>query len=84
MNLWEKLQREILGAISDQVVKDMKRATEQSLTKEDVERAEFQATTLEFGNELIFAVLGLEAEAAGTKATFEIELRGRKRKVTVE
>lgn len=49
-----------------------------------VEQAEFQATTLEFGAELIFAVLGLETEPAGTKAVFEVELRGRKRKITVE
>jgi hypothetical protein len=45
---------------------------------------EVVATLTEFGNELMFAVLGLETEPAGTKATFEVELRGRKRKVTVE
>ncbi len=42
------------------------------------------ATITDFGNELMFAVLGLETEVAGTKAVFEVELRGRKRKVTVE
>lgn len=42
------------------------------------------ATITEFGNELMFAVLGLETEPAGTKAVFEVTLRGRKRKVTVE
>jgi len=84
MNILEKLQREVLGAIADQAAKDIRRATERSLTKKDVERAEFQAITLELGNELIFAVLGLEAEPAGTKAVFEVQLRGRKRKVTVE
>lgn len=84
MGIFEKLQREILSAISDQATRDIRKTTEQLLTKTDVERAEFQATTLEFGNELAFAVLGLETEPAGTKAVFEVELRGRKRKVTVE
>ena len=84
MTIFEKLQREILGAIADQATKDIRRATERSLTKKDVERAAFQATTLEIGNELMFAVLGLETEPARTKAVFEVEIRGHKRKVTVE
>ena len=84
MSFFDKLQREILGAISDQATRDIKRTTERLLTQADIERGNFQATTLEFGNELMFAVLGLETEPAGTKATFEVELRGRKRKVTVE
>lgn len=84
MSFFQKLQNEILGAISDQATRDIRKATQASFSKADVERAEFQATTIEVGNELMFAALGLETEPAGTKAVFEIELRGRKRKVTVE
>ena len=84
MNIFERLQQEILGAMSDQITRDIRRTTEQQLTQADIDRGNFQATTLEFGNELMFAVLGLETEPAGSKATFEIELRGRKRKITVE
>ena len=84
MNIFEQLQHEIIGAISDQASRDIRKTTERLLTKPEVKHTEFAATTLEFGNELIFAVLGLETEPAGTKAVFEVELRGRKRTVTVE
>lgn len=47
------------------------------------EPTEFQATALEFGNEVIFAAIGLEAEMQGTNAVFEIELHNRQYKVTV-
>ena len=83
-NIFERLQREIIGAISDQATRDMRKTTERVLTKTEVDRAELQATTLELGNELVFAVLGLETEPAGAIATFEVELRGHKRKVTVQ
>ena len=62
------------------IIQDIRQAP----TKKEVAQTEFLATTLEFGNELAFAVLGLETEPAGTKATFEVELRGYKRRVTVE
>lgn len=42
---------------------------------------EIQATALEFGNEVVFAAIGLETEPQGTKAAFEIELRNRKYQV---
>ena len=83
-NIFAKLQREIIGAIADQATRDVRKTTERLLTDAETKRAEFQATTLEFGNELMFAVLGLETEPAGTKAVFEVELRGRKCTVTVE
>lgn len=48
------------------------------------EPTEMQATALEFGNEVVFAAIGLEAEPQGTTAVFEIELRDRKYKVTMK
>lgn len=47
------------------------------------EPTEMQATVLEFGNEVVFAAIGLETEPQGTNAVFEIELRDRQYKVTV-
>lgn len=44
---------------------------------------DFGDTVLDFGVELLFAVIGLETEPHGTTAVFEVELRGRTRKVTV-
>jgi hypothetical protein len=44
---------------------------------------DIRATALDFGNELLFAVIGLETEPHKTTAVFEVELRGRTRKVTV-
>lgn len=48
------------------------------------EPTEMQATALEFGNEVVFAAIGLETEPQGTNAVFEIELRNRKYKVTMK
>lgn len=47
------------------------------------EPTEMQATALEFGEEVVFAAIGLETEPQGTNAMFEIELRNRQYKVTV-
>lgn len=47
------------------------------------EPTEIEATALEFGNEVVFAAIGLETEMQGTNAVFEIELRNRKYQVTV-
>lgn len=44
---------------------------------------DFGDTVLDFGVELLFAVIGLETQPYGTTAVFEVELRGRTRKVTV-
>ena len=47
------------------------------------EPTEIEATALEFGNEVVFAAIGLETEPQGTNAVFEIELRNRHYKVTL-
>ena len=44
---------------------------------------EFRATALDFGSELLFAVIGLETQPHATNAVFEVKLRGHTRKVTV-
>lgn len=48
------------------------------MTQQDVE-----ATIYAFGEELLFAVAGLETQPAGSTAVFKVSLRGRQSNVVV-